>query len=37
MSDLAWIGPDLPDLQRLSPESIASLRESLLSIRDLLS
>jgi DNA-binding transcriptional MerR regulator len=37
MSDLAWIGPNLPDLNRLSPQSIASLRESLLSIRDLLS
>jgi len=37
VSDLTWIGPDLTDLQRLSPESIASLRESLLSIRDLLS
>ena len=37
VSDLAWLGPDLPDLNRLSPQSLASLREALLSIRDLLS
>jgi DNA-binding transcriptional MerR regulator len=37
MSDSAWMGPELPDLDRLSPESIVSLREALLSIRDLLS
>jgi len=37
VSDLAWMGPELPDLNRLSPESVASLREALLSIRDLLS
>ena len=37
VSDLAWMGPDLPDLNRLSPQSVASLREALLSIRDLLS
>jgi DNA-binding transcriptional MerR regulator len=37
VSDLAWMGPDLPDLHRLSPHSVAALREALLSIRDLLS
>jgi DNA-binding transcriptional MerR regulator len=37
VSDLAWMGPELPDLNRLSPQSLASLREALLSIRDLLS
>ena len=37
VSDLAWMGPELPDLHRLSPQSVASLREALLSIRDLLS
>lgn len=37
MLDTAWMGPDLPDLKKLSPESIVSLREALLSIRDLLS
>jgi len=37
MLDGAWLGPALPDLERLSPESIHSLREALLSIRDLLS
>lgn len=37
MLDGAWMGPALPDLERLSPESIHSLREALLSIRDLLS
>jgi DNA-binding transcriptional MerR regulator len=37
VSDLAWMGPDLPDLNRLSRQSVASLREALLSIRDLLS
>lgn len=37
VTDLAWLGPELPDLHRLSPESVASLREALFSIRDLLS
>lgn len=37
VSDLGWMGPELPDLHRLSPQSVASLREALLSIRDLLS
>lgn len=38
MLDAAWLGgPHLPDLDKLSPQSIAALREALLSIRDLLS
>ena len=35
--DAAWMGPDLPDLNRMSKQSIGALREALLSIRDLLS
>ena len=37
MADAAWMGPDLPDLNKLSPDSVMALREALLSIRDLLS
>ncbi|MFT3856617.1 MAG: MerR family transcriptional regulator [Aquabacterium sp.] len=36
IADLSWLGADLPDLQGLSPQSTAALREALLSIRDLL-
>jgi len=37
MADSAWMGPALPDLDKLSPDSVLALREALLSIRDLLS
>lgn len=37
ISDVAWMGPELPDLNKLSPDSVLALREALLSIRDLLS
>jgi DNA-binding transcriptional MerR regulator len=37
VSDLTWVGPDLSAFSKLSPESLASLKEALLSIRDLLS
>jgi hypothetical protein len=37
MADAAWVGPDLVDLQQAGPEAVLSLREALLSIRDLLS
>lgn len=37
MLDAAWVGPDMAVLQQLTPEAAASLREALLSIRDLLS
>ena len=37
IADAAWVGPALPDLDKLSPESVMALRETLLSIRDLLS
>jgi DNA-binding transcriptional MerR regulator len=35
--DAVWLSPELPDFSRLSPQAIGSLREALLSIRDLLS
>lgn len=35
--DAAWFGPDLTEMQHLDPQTIASLREALVSIRDLLS
>ena len=34
--DAAWVGPDVRTLQSLDGEAAASLREALLSIRDLL-
>ncbi len=37
MAESAFLSPELPDLSQLSPEAAASLRVSLLSIRDLLS
>ena len=37
MAESAFLSPELPDLSKLSPEAAASLRISLLSIRDLLS
>lgn len=37
MAESAFLAPELPDLSQLSPEAAASLRVSLLSIRDLLS
>ena len=37
MADAAWMSPALPDLDKLSPDSVMALREALLSIRDLLS
>ena len=37
MIDAAWMVPALPDLEKLSPDSVMALREALLSIRDLLS
>ena len=37
MAESAFLSPELPDLSQLSPEAAASLRISLLSIRDLLS
>lgn len=37
MAESAFLSPELPDLSQLSPEAAASLRASLLSIRDLLS
>jgi DNA-binding transcriptional MerR regulator len=37
VADAAWMGPALPDLDKLSPQSVMALREALLSIRDLLS
>jgi DNA-binding transcriptional MerR regulator len=37
MAESAFLSPELPDLSQLSPEAAASLRLSLLSIRDLLS
>ena len=37
MAESAFVSPELPDLSQLSPEAAASLRISLLSIRDLLS
>ncbi len=37
MAESAFLSPELPDLSNLSPEAAASLRVSLLSIRDLLS
>jgi len=37
MAESAFLSPELPDLSELSPEAAASLRISLLSIRDLLS
>jgi DNA-binding transcriptional MerR regulator len=36
-ADAAWMGPELLDIDRLSPQSVLALREALLSIRDLLS
>jgi DNA-binding transcriptional MerR regulator len=33
----AWVGPDLVGIDSASPESVAALREALVSIRDLLS
>ena len=35
--DAVWLSPELPDFSRLSPQAVGSLREALLSIRDLLS
>ncbi len=37
MADAAWMVPGIPDLDKLSPDSVMALREALLSIRDLLS
>jgi len=37
MAESGFLAPELPDLSQLSPEAAASLRLSLLSIRDLLS
>ncbi len=37
MAESGFLSPELPDLSQLSPEAAASLRVSLLSIRDLLS
>ncbi|WP_290675788.1 MerR family transcriptional regulator [Aquabacterium sp.] len=37
MADAAWMMPALPELDKLSPDSVMALREALLSIRDLLS
>ncbi len=37
MAESGFLAPELPDLSLLSPEAAASLRVSLLSIRDLLS
>ena len=37
MAESPFLAPELPDLSQLSPEAAASLRVSLLSIRDLLS
>lgn len=37
MADAAWMVPAIPDLDKLSPDSVMALREALLSIRDLLS
>lgn len=37
MAESAFLAPELPDLSQLTPEAAASLRLSLLSIRDLLS
>ena len=37
VTESAFLSPELPDLSQLSPEAAASLRVSLLSIRDLLS
>ena len=37
MAESAFLSPELPDLSQLTPEAAASLRASLLSIRDLLS
>ncbi len=37
MAESGFLSPELPDLSQLTPEAAASLRISLLSIRDLLS
>ena len=37
MAESGFLSPELPDLSHLSPQAAASLRASLLSIRDLLS